>query len=388
MTKNVTLTIAVCFVLCGAAAASRQASCIVKIEADPEFMKLDVDTLDRVIYSPKVAGQAFITVLGKELETSEIEDYLMFSGRSADMNAPAASAVVRMPSGEDEIFIAGPDAAGVGLICEIEVELADEKIPAEAERILAEVYSLFVEQIEEAYKSYIAQKTSNLERLQKNVSDAKKELEELNGRMAAFIENNSLPDEDIPELIYDISEDIEDAESSMQEHNVYLESLALQRETLRNQMREKLENDSVAKRLAEMIKVEETQLQTAKKQYEAGTVSNSGMAEAEKSLLTAQIELARRKEQIQDEFEDKLSGIEHRITESSMAASLKRVQMERLAKKRQQVQDMVAVSQAYDMQKLQIGIAESNLKEAMKYYNKKRQQVARLTPPVIVEMGL
>ena len=360
MAKKMIFALLMIAVLCGAAMASREAVCVIRVEADAEFLELGDDALDTILYSPAVAGEAFKTALGKEVEYEAINDCLDLDYRD---------------TGEQK----------QSCVCDLDIELSDGMEPV-AEAILNEVYAQLKSQLTEAYESYMTYKRACLEKFGENVAIAREEAKLINKQMAEFVMANPMPVDDISDVIVDINADIEDIVSDLQIKDVYLRELTNQRAQAEIDLENGVSNDIIANKMEEMVEVEKVKVERAKKMLETGL--SAEIEGAEKDLLKAQVELAKHRENQQDKYQNKISSLTSQIAKQTMDNAMERAELQSLKEKLAKTHTLLESSGEYKMLKYQQEMAEDNLRRTMKAYYELKRSIDNMSPPVIMVIGL
>jgi hypothetical protein len=361
MKKKMLLIVTLCLLSANAARASRQAGCIVTIETDFQFLPLTNETVYQIIYSPAVAPLAYKLVFDKEIELPDLKQTIVLMGNSetADRNNR--------------------------YVCEIQIELNNKDLPPVAEIVLQEVTVLFKRSVDDAYIDFIKQKSGNWTRLQENIGKARAEWRGRNSEYADFIKNSSIPHDNIPEYIFQLTEDIEEEELDIRIMERQLKEFANRRRAMENELSVRLQDDPIAKQLSKLVEIEAAKLENKKK---GGGISTEWLEAVEKNLLNARIELGKRQEQLSQQAQSELSEITKQIADMSMNLPDLVIRRDSLFKKLARAKESLKYSHQYETLELERKYAKKNLERAMGIYQDAKLDIEMYSPPTVIAIGI
>jgi hypothetical protein len=351
MKKKMLLIVTLCLLSVNAAQASRTAGCIVRIETDQQFLPLTSESVQRIIYSPAVAPAAVKEVLNIDVEYDEVVK------------------IVKLNSERGGPF-------------NIQINLGDDKLPPVAEELLKAVAELLKKAMDDAYADFIKQKSGNWTRLQENIERARSYWGGRNSEYADFIQNNPIPHDNIPEYIYELTEEIERDELDMNVIKRQLNELDNRRQTMERKLLVRVRDDLMAEQLNRLVEIEAVAL----KKLQGGRMT--GLEEVEKNLLNAKIELAKRQEQLSQQVQSELSEISKQMADLSMDLPYLEIRSSSLQHKLTKARTSLGHSHQYETLELERKYAKKNLEKAMEIYQDAKLDIEMYSPPTVVAIGI
>ena len=364
MKKKMLLIVALCLLLTNVALAVRNADGLVTIQTDPRFLRLDLKTLNQIIYSPAVASRAVKTVLKVDMGINEVQEIVNFVNTKINVH--------------DNTYP-----------CHIQIVLTNNKeLPPLAEELLKAVTESLKIAIDEAYLDFIKQKSKKVEALEANIQEAKDEWELVNVNYAGFINTNPIPHENIPEYISELTEDLEGELLDIETNRRFVKEAAKHRSEMEAKLKKQINDDPIIKQLSKLVEIETAGLKRIQQMKQDPMVIGAALEGAEKNLITAQIELAKRQEQLRQQSQSELADLSKRIVSTSIEIPLIEIRYSLLDKKLEKAKASLGYSHEYETLKLERRYARDNVEIAMAEQQRAKRDIDKFSPPTVVSIGI
>jgi hypothetical protein len=364
MKKKMLLIAALCLLSTNVALATRHANGMVTIQTDPQFLQLNSRTLSDIIYSPAVAYKAVKSVLNVDMGSAEITEIMVFDRTDRPIH--------------NNTFP-----------CRIQILLPNnEELPPVAEELLIEVTILLRITIEEAYADFMAQKSKKPQALQANIQEAKNKWGALNNSYAEFIKTKTIPHKNIPQYISELTEEVEGELLDIETNKRFLKEASKYLNEMESKLKKQVGDDPIIKQLSKLVEISAAELKVIQDLKKNPDTIVTGLEEAEKNLLMAQIELAKRQEQLHQQSQPELADLSKRIANTSIEIPLIEIRYALLSDRLERAKASLEYSHEYETLKLERAYAEKNVQQAMREYQKSMENINQLSPPTVVSIGI
>ena len=157
---------------------------------------------------------------------------------------------------------------------------------------------------------------------------------------------------------------------------------------IQKEIDEKVQTDQVSEELRKILAVQEKYLEGTKRLVENGTVSPSGLAEAEEKLARARIELARRREKIGSSAgADQLAKFSNELAMLAIDIAENKAMLEIVGDQLNRTEQQLTASTILDPQISQIRFAVRALEIAERRVNELNTIALNVQPPTVSVLG-
>jgi len=348
---------------------TRQASCMIRIIADRQVISPDLSQLaayvTSILQSSGIGIRASKEVLGYEEIPEEIlQDMIKINF----LHGQPAKA-------DDFTFSLG-----------LKIETFDAPKPA-AQEFMQVIIEGLRQNLNRAFEDYKERLNQQIQNAEENAAKAERNFYSLQQEIRKVSGSQDLSRAVIIADINSLNKQIEKLDMDIAESKAYLEDIPKRIERIRVKVEEKLKTDTAINEMEKIIKNHQPEIDRVKRQIEAGQASSRDLSVAEENLARAQIDLARRKEEVQQNsggpYIDKLND---EIADWSFKMDRNRNRFDSLLQRRALARELLEKTDVYEVLSIKADIAKRALADSLQSLNRLKQG-ADLVPPTITVMG-
>lgn len=415
---------------------TRQASCLVKITCAPVVLPLGFETIDYLLHSSGVGGKAVRDVLGvspdqvpgdycsieyvQELTSNAtsksstgrssgpygMDEYEYAMGMDMEAQRKEMPTGKMMPSttspGRVRSFprtrkaplvgrtitssITSPDGEQTYLFS-LNIQLPEEVKP-EAEKLMDALLQNLRSVLAGAFEEYIVRFKDQLKLADEEAQRAEHELstrqEELNKISDSRILDRNL----ILNNISDLRSDIRKIEMEQVSDQVTVDAITKQIAETKDKMMQEINKDGVSKDLAELLMLQEKNLQNVEKLSESGRASVADITDAREKLARARIEWAQRRDQLSKSAGGSLiDSLNLQLADYSIKAAQNQANLSNLKQQLNEAEELLGKTDDYELLSLKIDIAKQNLQETILWRDEISRKIRIIQPPLVSVIG-
>ena len=429
---------------------TRTASCLVKITSDPAVLPLSFESIDYLLHSSGVGGKAARQVL--DLSPDQVQDLFYMQELASDDGAPpspspaALSRIEKSGLNEESVqydemmaeigrsetsAAAGspslprsttptvptpmvrptvrsgssrtgstssatrrtvtpsspPLAAEQTYLFSLNIQLPEEVKPAAEEFMDALIYSLR-DAITRTFDEHSNRLAGQLKIADEEAARAEEDLRQKQAELRSICGSNVL---DRDKILADISllrGDIQRTKMDQASGQIIVDATTTRIAEIQDKLKEQIENDTVAKELADLLALQVANCANVEKLYKAGRASTTELADAQEKLARAKIELAQRSEQLsKSKGGDLIDSLNKTLADRSVGIAQYQAHLSSYERQLSEAEELLGKTDDYELLSLKADIAKQNLQEVILWRDRISRQVRMLQPPTVSVIG-
>ena len=358
------LVIAILAGLCSVAIAGEDAEGVLEVGGYARNLKGGSKQFDGLLSSWQIKSEAFKDVFGEEFTKDELGGAIEIEFSGANSSRSKSGWYTRS--------------------YEVKIDLGSLDCEPLAEEVLDEVFELQRAAIDNFYKESVEKFQKDVGLLKEKVELAKVQWEAKSKEYARLLITKPVPSDDLEGYISKLTKEIEEMQYDIQTDEKKLELLSKRKSNLDRDVNIKIVNDKVARHLDQLVEIEKQNAGHLEQKLKAGVESQEAALKAQKNLIKAKIELAKRQEQIQLQLQPEILGVTEDISELSMGVPLKKLALERLQQQQQVAFDALGYIQEHEIVKLEVKYSERRFNEAIDLVYDAQDFLNNIQPPTVV----
>ncbi len=411
---------------------TRTASCLLKITSDPAILPLDDTTIDYLLHSSGVAGKAAREILEVQLSEESMQEAIttewladesdmMSLGAYGGNTSPEENMTGERPDYEREIMqmqeMEGMEnpyqtrrpvpARSTGrrmmigeplnvtyeqtillrLAVNIDEGIVGKCKPA-AEEFMKAIITNLDETLRGAYNKHMQRLQQRLELAQEEASRTEHELQNMQKGLRNIAGSRILDKDRILGEIMDKRHNLQDTRMDMESDKVIIEEITKRIAETQTKLKEQITTDEVIKELQQLMESQMRQMEEAKLQVKNGVISPSDLAEAERKLARARIELAQRRGDLNRSSGGNLiESLNRELAERTMRAAQNEVKITGLTRQLAEAEELLNKTDDHELLILKAEIARQNLREALVWRDRISRKIRLIQPPAVSVLG-
>lgn len=378
--------------------ADTEASCVLKISADPDILPLSSDLIDRLFQSSGVYAEAIKIVFGEDPSDIETECNLeLVSETSPDspelpMGMPGRMGGAGMVGG-----IGGGIDAGSGGYNE-----SSGQQPS-----FSSVYSLYVvsktgsanelmmklarnlqNAIEQPYTSRQEELKAQLRATEARIDEKQDQFIQRQEQWNAMIISGVTNREELQIRMNDLRQQIQKQALNYEVTQSHLHQFEEEKAKLTTQMEEAVNQDPILKELSSLVDDAQASVERFKEKVAAGQLPEGQISEAKERLARTKIELAKRTEELRDKAGQKqLMDLNNKFQQTVSSLSEQELLEKNAKMKLDETVQLFSQVGVLDILEMNYGIAKEALNNLLKAKVILENQLESLKKPSVVVIG-
>lgn len=339
-----------------------EASCLLKIVTNPSVISFSDDAIEYLFQSSNVCGRSLTEVLGVADGDYEIRTRVL-----------------------EQTEIAGPPSER-RILMSLNVNLGERMKPAAKELMDALVVN-FSNALGAAYQSEMSRMEEQIRLNDREVAYAEAQLKEIQQRLAN-LSDRDLASSALRSSIGEITAQLRSLQMEKASQEAYREGVAKRISEIQAEVERSLRDDVISGELNEVIQRRVIELENTKQKIQAGVLPSGDLAPVEDKLVTARIDLARRREELgKTGSAAGLGQLTAELSALTLEGNRVRAKEELLERQLAEAKDLLGRSAEYERVMLRLDVAKRNLTEAEIQLSGAMRRSRTLSAPSISVIG-
>lgn len=274
------------------------------------------------------------------------------------------------------------------ILIRLAVEIGEGVAKPAAEELLDAVIDNLQSSLLKAYEDYRSRLILHLQFADQEAFQTEKDLRDGQDRLRAISGSRVLDRNVILRDISELRDKIERLKMEQASEQVILELTAQQIAEIEAKTGKQIADDDITKELANLLAVQEANLQRVEQLHKTGSVSMAELVDARAKLARSRIELAQRREQLNKSAGGNLiESLNANLAASSIQTAQARAYLSSYEQQFVEAEDLLKKADDYELLSLKAEIAKQNLRDALVWRGGISRLVRMLRPPSVSVLG-